>query len=264
MSRPITSTANPLVKELVRLRQHRIRSETGRFLIEGFREIKRALEAGVKLEKLCIAPTLFLGPNEETLVHAAETAGCRIVELGEAAFRKVADRDRPEGLLAVASVFTTSLAGISADGWFLVVESIERPGNLGTMLRTADAAGVGGVIVCDPTTDLFHPKVVRASLGCLFTVKLAVAPGHEVRRWLVDQHVRILATSPAATRLHWEVSYRGKVAIVIGGEQHGLSADWLAAADEKVRIPMAGSADSLNAAAATAILLFEAVRDRSS
>ena len=145
----------------------------------------------------------------------------------------------------------------------LVVEAIEKPGNLGTILRSADAAGVDGLIVCDPVTDLFNPNVVRASTGVLFSVPVVIADSEAVRAWLGSKKIRSVATTPAATDLYTEVDLNGPLAIVMGSEQYGLSDAWLAEADQTVRIPMAGQADSLNVAMATIITLFEAVRQRS-
>ena len=145
----------------------------------------------------------------------------------------------------------------------LVVESIEKPGNLGTMLRTADAAGVAAVVVTDPTTDPFNPNVVRASLGCLFTVSLAIAPTNEAINWLRAAGVRTLATTPDTDTTLWESDMTGAVALVVGSEQYGLSSEWLEGSDERLRIPMEGDADSLNAAMAAGVALFEAVRQRS-
>lgn len=259
---PITSLANPQVKALVRLRERRERDRTGRFVIEGYRELTRAVEAGVGFDTLYACRSLFLGGNEPDLLAAA---GAPVVELGEAAFRKVSYRDRPEGLAAVARQFPTDLARLDLSGapLLLVVESIEKPGNLGTMLRTADAAGAAGVVVCDPTTDPFNPNVVRASLGTLFTVALAIASTAETIRHLRAGGVRTVATTPHTSRLLWESDLSGPCAIVIGSEQYGLSDAWLRAAGDRVRIPMAGHADSLNAAMAAGIALFEAVRQRS-
>jgi TrmH family RNA methyltransferase len=144
----------------------------------------------------------------------------------------------------------------------LVVEAIEKPGNLGTILRSADAAGVDALIVCDPVTDLFNPNVVRASTGVLFSVPVIIAESREVRAWLKEHGVRAVATTPSATALHTDTNLTGPLAIVMGSEQYGLSDFWLAEADERVRIPMAGQADSLNVAMATIITLFEAVRQR--
>lgn len=260
----ITSQQNPRVKALVRLRNRRERDRTSRFLIEGYREISRALERGVTIESMYTCPALYLGSNEARLVEWAESQSAETVELGEEAFRKISYRDRPEGLLAVAQQFPTDLEGIDVQptSLFLTVEGIEKPGNLGTMLRTADSAGVSGVIVCDPATDPFNPNVVRASIGCLFSVSLAVTSTPEAIRWCRDRGIRTVATTPDTSLLLWDADLTGPVAIVVGSEQYGLSDRWLGEADEKVRIPMQGSGDSLNAAMAAGVALFEAVRQR--
>jgi TrmH family RNA methyltransferase len=260
---PISSLANPQVKALVRLRERRERDGTGRFLVEGYRELARAVEAGLALETVYACPALFLGGNEPRLLSAAAAP---VVELGEAAFRKVSYRDRPEGLLAVARQFPTGLDRLDLSGapLLLVVEAIEKPGNLGTMLRAADAAGATGVVVCDPTTDPFNPNVVRASLGTLFTVPLAMATSTDTIHHLRAHSVAAVATTPHTSMTLWEADLTGPCAVVIGTEQYGLSDAWLRAARDRVRIPMAGSADSLNAATAAGIALFEAVRQRRS
>jgi TrmH family RNA methyltransferase len=260
----ITSTTNPRVKALVRLRERRERDRTGTFLVEGFRELSRAVESGINLRTVYTCPGLYLGSNEPALVSAAVAAGADVVELAEDPFRKASYRDRPEGLLAVAVQFDVAPTRLDLSGspLLLVVEGIEKPGNLGTMLRTADAAGATGVFVCDPTTDPFNPNVVRASIGTLFTVPLAVADTRAAIRTLREAGVRTVATTPETSLLHWEADLTGPTALVIGSEQYGLSDAWLRAADERVRIPMAGRADSLNAAMAAGIVLFEAVRQR--
>ncbi len=260
----ITSTQNPTVKDLVRLRKRRERDATGLFLIEGYRELRRALEADIDLTHLYYCPDLFLGGNEPALLDLAASRGARLIEMAEAPFRKVSYRDRPEGLIAKARQFPVDLQRLVLPDHplVLVVESIEKPGNLGTMLRTADAAGADAVIVCDPTTDPFNPNVVRASIGCLFTVPLAVADTQSTVHSLRDREIRSFASTPSTNRLYWEADYRVGSAIVVGSEQYGLSDAWLQGADERIRIPMAGDADSLNAAMAAGILLFEAVRQR--
>ncbi len=260
----ITSLQNERVKELVRLRDRRHRDATSRFVIEGYREIVRARQAAVDIETLFVCPALFLGPNEEALISAASAEGTEVVELAEAPFRKASYRDRPEGLLAVAPHFPTGLTDLEpgTSPLLLVAESIEKPGNLGTMLRTADAVGVDALVVADPTTDPFNPNVVRASTGTLFTVPLAVAATPETIEWLRRQGVAIVATTPDSSTTLWEVDMRGPVAVVVGAEQYGLSALWLDEADVRVRIPMAGTADSLNAAMAAGVVLFEAARQR--
>lgn len=261
---PITSLANERIKRLVRLRNRRERDRSGEFLVEGYREVRRALEAGVESSELYVCPELYLGGNEPALVGHAEAAGATVIQVAEAPFRKASYRDRPEGLLAVARQFDTSLARIPerADALLLVAESIEKPGNLGTMLRTAEAAGAQGVIVCDPTTDPFNPNVVRASLGTLFLVPLAIATSEETIAELRRRGVRSLAATPEADTPHYAADLRGPSALVVGSEQLGLSDAWMEEADERVLIPMPGSMDSLNAAMSAGILLFEAVRQR--
>jgi TrmH family RNA methyltransferase len=263
-SEKITSLQNPRVKLLVKLRDRRDRDETGLFLVEGYREVRRALEKNIRLHELYFCPEWFLGENEPALIEQARQAGAQLFELSKDAFAKCAYRDRPDGLLAVAPQWKRALADLklSPDPFLLVVESIEKPGNLGTILRSADAAGVDGVIVCDAVTDVFNPNVVRSSTGVLFSVPIVVAESAAVQSWLVEKGVRIVATTPDTPNIYTQVDLRGPLAIVMGSEQFGLSDFWLKESNLLVRIPMAGQADSLNVALATIITLFEAVRQR--
>ena len=277
----ITRLQNPRVKQLVKLRDRRPRDETGVFLVEGYREIRRALEKGVALQEIYFSPDWFLGENEPALIAQAQAAGATACELTKDVFAKVAYRERPDGLLAVAPQWRRALGDLdhlfgaerdrAADSptgkiakapFLLVVEAIEKPGNLGTILRSADAAGCDAVIVCDPVTDIFNPNVVRASTGVLFSVPLVVEESTRVHAWLREKGVRSVATTPAAEKIYSEVDLRGPLAVVMGSEQYGLSKFWLENCDTPVRIPMAGQADSLNVAMATIITLFEAVRQR--
>ncbi|MEX2043718.1 MAG: RNA methyltransferase [Opitutus sp.] len=290
MIEKISSLQNPRVKQLVKLRDRRPRDEAGVFLVEGYREIRRALEKGVPLRELYFSPGWFLGGNEPALLARAEAAGAGLFELSREAFAKVAYRERPDGLLALAPQWKRTLGDLAisplhanapetthpADGaaappqrpgsrhdpLLLVVEAIEKPGNLGTILRGADAAGCQAVIVCDPVTDIFNPNVVRASTGVLFGMPLVVEESPRVHAWLRTQGVRIVATTPAAETIYSDADLRGPLAVVMGSEQYGLSEFWLKHADLPVRIPMAGQADSLNVAMAAMITLFEAVRQR--
>lgn len=262
----ITSPTNPKVKRLVRLRSRRHRDSEGAFLIEGYRELARAAAAGIRIDEIYVCDRLFLGTNEPELVDRIVASGARRYRLAPDPFRKAAYRDRPEGLLAVAPQFDTGLERIRLrpDPLLLVMEGIEKPGNLGTMLRTADAAGVNAVIVADPTTDPFNPNVVRASLGCVFTVPLAVSTTERTIRWMAEHGIRALVTTPSAPDVYWDSDYSGAGAIVVGSEQYGLSETWLDGRFPTSRIPMGGSADSLNAATAAALVLFEALRQRTS
>jgi TrmH family RNA methyltransferase len=277
----ITSLQNPRVKQLVKLRERRDRDEAGLFLVEGYREIRRALEKGVRPKELYFSPDWFLGENEPALIEQAREAGAQLFELSKDAFAKVAYRERPDGLLVVAPQWKKTLADLDVgrglsptsgdvghkarptDAFYLVVESIEKPGNLGTILRSADAAGCDAVIVCDAVTDIFNPNVVRASTGVLFSVPVVVAESTAVHAWLKAKGIRTAATTPNTTNIYTETDLRGPLAVVMGSEQYGLSEFWMKGADVLVRIPMAGQADSLNVAMATIITLFEAVRQRS-
>lgn len=260
----ITSLQNPRIKNLVRLRDRRARDEQKIFPVEGYRAISRALEKEVPVRELYYSPDWFLGANEQDLIAAAAAAGARLLELTQPVFAKIAYRDRPEGLLAIVSQWATTLDDLALGDppFLLVVESIEKPGNLGTILRSADAAGVDAVIVCDPVTDLFNPNVVRSSTGVLFAVDVAIESSPAVIDWLKAKGVRIVATTPHCETLYTRADLTGPLAIVMGSEQFGLSRTWLEACDLPVRIPMAGQADSLNVAMATLITLFEAVRQR--
>ncbi len=281
----ITSLQNPRVKQLVKLRERRERDAAGLFLVEGYREIRRALEKGVQPKELYFSPDWFLGENEPALIEQARQAGAQLFELSKEAFAKVAYRERPDGLLAVAAQWKRTLEDLNVAGFadpgvlpsgpgsptpattkapfLLVVEAIEKPGNLGTILRSADAAGCDAVIVCDPVTDVFNPNVVRASTGVLFSVPIVVSDSVSVHAWLKAKGIRTAATTPHTTNLYTQTDLRGPLAIVMGSEQYGLSEFWMKGADVLVRIPMAGQADSLNVAMATIITLFEAVRQRS-
>jgi len=262
----ISSLQNPRIKHLVKLRDRRPRDEAGVFLVEGYREIRRALEKGIRLQELYVSPDWFLGENEPSLIDQAELAGAQIFELTKEAFAKVAYRERPDGLLAVAPQWKRALGELRLPElpFILVVEAIEKPGNLGTILRSADAAGCDAVIVCDPVTDIFNPNVVRASTGVLFSVPLVVDESAGVHAWLREKKIRTIATTPSAEKLYTETDLRGPLAVIMGSEQYGLSEFWLKHCDQPVRIPMAGQADSLNVAMATIITLFEAVRQRGS
>ena len=260
----LTSLQNPLVKEVVRLRQRSHRDDSGRLIVEGYRELKRALDNHVPVLELFHCPALYQGKNEPHLVERCRAAGAAVHECTPPVFMKIAYRDRPEGLLALCPQIRRTLADLRlpANPFLVVGEHIEKPGNLGTMLRTSDAAGVDALIVADPCTDLNNPNVVRASIGTLFTVPVAQATTAETIAYLRARGIRSLAASPHATKNYTDVDMTGPIAIVVGAEQYGLSDQWMSRADHLVRIPMLGQADSLNVAAAATILLYEVVRQR--
>lgn len=271
MSFPVlTSLQNPRVKQVVKLRDRAEREQTGLFLIEGYRELLRAVDAGHPVETLFICPSLFLGTNEQALIQRILKKGSLLQECSEAVFRKISYRDRPDGLLGMAPQQHLSLSDLEGKlakqhpPFLVVAEAIEKPGNLGTILRSSDAVGVDGLIVCDRCTDIHNPNVVRASVGTLFTVPVVEAAGRETLSWLRERGISIVAATPSAQKEFTEVDLAGSVAIALGTEQLGLSQMWMQEADIQVRIPMNGVADSLNVAMATTLLLYEVLRQRNS
>ncbi len=260
----LTSLQNPRVKAVVGLRQRSDRDERSEMIIEGYRELKRALDNRHLPKTLFHCPALFMGTNEPALIEQARQSGAEIVECTAPVFGKMSYRDRPEGLLAIAPQVRHALADLHVPEQPLIVvaEAIEKPGNLGTILRTADAAGVHAVIVCDRCTDINNPNVVRSSIGTLFALPVVEASSADTLAWLRARNIKVLAATPHTEFEYYDVDLRGGIAIVVGTEQYGLSDQWMSQADVKVRIPMLGQADSLNVAAATTILLYEAVRQR--
>lgn len=260
----IASLQNAQIKAAVKLRQRSHRDAQDLFIVEGYRELKRALANGCRVKTLFACPKLFLGENEPKLIEQCCQAGAEIVSCAAPVFEKMAYRERPEGLLAILPQIHLKLTEVKLPPrpLLVVAEKIEKPGNLGTILRSADAAGVNAVIVCDRCTDIHNPNVVRASIGTLFTLPVVESSSAEAYAWLRLNKVRILAASPHAEKDYTAVDFRPGTAIVVGAEQYGLSSFWLKKADQKVRIPLRGQADSLNVAAATTILLFEALRQR--
>jgi TrmH family RNA methyltransferase len=188
------------------------------------------------------------------------------MEVATEPFRKMASAPRPDGLLALAPQVRHTLEGYRPrpNGFFLVAEAIEKPANLGAIIRSADGAGADALIVCDPKVDIFNPDVLRASVGTFFTLPLLAAGPKQAHHWCRVHGVLTLAATPQAETLYTNVEMRGPVAIVVGNEQHGLSKEWLCGADVSVRLPMCGQINSLNVAVAAALLLYEVVRQRSS
>jgi TrmH family RNA methyltransferase len=264
----ISSLDNPHVKEVVHLRERNYRDKTSLFLIEGYRETLRAHDGKVAIQKLFICSELFLGENEPELIAKVKSQGAQIIPTTQKVFHKMSYRDRPDGLIAVAKQMRKGLKEL--DEWLkniknpllVIAEAIEKPGNLGTILRSADAAGCDALIVCDKCTDIFNPNVVRASVGTLFTVAVFEATSEETLAYLQKKGIPMLAAMPQAKALYTEVDMKGAVSIAVGTEQLGLSEKMRKGANLQVRIPMLGTADSLNVAMATTLILFEAVRQR--
>jgi RNA methyltransferase, TrmH family len=259
----LTSPANPRVKQLVALRRRRARDESGVTLVEGRAEIELALAAGVRPSALYYCPALGI-PDGDDLAGRARDLGTDVIRMSRPVFEKVSYREGPDGWLAVVPAVQTSLAGVTLGPLPLVLAcaGLEKPGNLGAILRTADAAGVAAVIAADPVTDWGNPNVVRASKGTVFSVQIASATSAEVLAWIGAHGLQLVAATPDATRLVTEADLTGPTVLAVGAEQAGLPAEWLKHANVRVRIPMLGRADSLNVSASTAIITYEAVRQR--
>lgn len=268
----ITSTQNPRIKRVVRLGNRAERDEARQTVVEGVREVSRALAAGIVPVEAYLCPELIDGPEATAaarrLVDLAATSMTELFYVSPPVFEKLAYRGESGGLLLVIAYRPRTPASLvlSPSPFLVVVEEAEKPGNLGAILRTADGAGVDAVLVPDDAggsgTDLQNPNVIRASLGACFSRPLVSAPSGELIGWLRENGIAIVAATPAAAALYTAVDLTGPIAIAVGSEAHGLSRTWLEAADLRVRIPMAGVVDSLNLSAATALMLYEAVRQR--
>ncbi len=256
----ITSPSNPRIKNVVRLttnRRHRDRERLT--VVEGSREVRRCLDAGVIPSEAYLCPEL-IAPDDQDIADRLS----QLFTVPPEIFAKIAVRGDSGGLLLVIPYTETALDDLplSTAPFLVVVEGAEKPGNVGAILRSADAAGVDGLILCAGGTDLHNPNVIRASLGTRFTVPCAEAPTAEVLVWLHQRGIAAVAATPDGAKLYTETDLTGPVAIVTGSEAEGLSEEWLDGADARVTIPMHGVADSLNLATSTTILLYEVVRQR--
>lgn len=260
----ITSLHNPRVLAAVRLRERRHRDQTGLTIVDGAREVARAVGAGVAVEEAFVCPALLRTDDARAALVALEQGRARIWQVTQPVLDKVAFGERTEGLVAVVRIPDASLERLQLprDPLVGVVEAVEKPGNLGAILRSADGAGLDALVAAEPRTDLFNPNVIRASLGTVFTVRLAAASTAGTLAWLRDRGLRIVAARPDAPQLASETDLRGPLAIALGSEAEGLSAAWNAPDVVPVRLPMLGVADSLNVAAAAAVLFYEARRQR--
>lgn len=269
MPEQITSPANPRIKAIAGLRRRRARDQERRTVVEGFEELSLALDSGVVPELLLLCPDLF-GQEERSpaqRLHArARDLGTEVVLASRSAFEKAAYREGPDGVLAVVRTVGSGCAEVLPhlpnDALVLLCEGVEKPGNLGAMLRTADAAGVAAVLAADPVTDWGNPNTVRASKGTVFCVPVTSDSTAATLDALESRGIPVLATTPDTETAHTDVDYRGPVAIAVGAEKTGLSDQVLERAAQRVRIPMVGRANSLNVATSAAIVVYEAVRQR--
>ena len=256
----ITSTQNPRIKHLLLLQQKSsLRKEEGLFVVEGRREVEHCLEAGFKIRTAFVCEEIgdAVPPHPSLKVEELERVSPNVYE-------RIAYRGSTEGIVAVVEARQTSLSDLqlSASPLIVVLESVEKPGNLGAVLRSADAAGADAVVVCDPLTDLYNPNLIRSSIGALFTVPCVACSTEECIAFFREKGIRVLTAQLQDSRLYYDTPMTGPTAIVMGTEATGLTDQWRQAADAHIRIPMLGRLDSLNVSVSAAILLFEAVRQR--
>ena len=260
----ITSPQNTKIKTLKKLDKAAERREQDVFVIEGMRELCLADGAGYEITQLFICEEL-LTESETYNLKQCNLNGTEVFEINKEVYESVAYRGTTEGVIATAKPKTHTLdqLKLSTDPLILVIEGVEKPGNLGAMLRTCDAVGVDAVIVCDTKTDIYNPNAVRSGVGTVFTVQIAVAAADEVINYLREHNITTYAAELTATEFHYEKNFAKPIAIVVGDEASGLSQQWMEAADEHIKIPMLGRIDSLNVSVSAAVLLYEALRQRS-
>ncbi len=256
----INSLENKKIKEIVRLRKANIRKESGLFLIDGKREISAALEAGIKIEEIFYCPDF--SPDDSGLLEGISYESQVVVS--KSVFQKMAYKENPDGFLATAKSINTSLDKIklSKNPLIVILESVEKPGNLGAIIRTAYAAGVDAIIINDNQTDIFNPNVIRASEGLIFNTQIASASIEATINWLKSNHIKSFAAATSASSDYLKSDMSGPTAIVLGSEANGLSDKWLKVVNKKILISMKKGIDSLNVSVSAAIIIFEAVRQR--
>lgn len=256
----ISSLQNPFIKSLVLLQEKaKARKQTGTFLIEGQREISIAIKGGYQIETVLFLPEIC---TEKEAIQLAPNA--EFIEINKEVFQKLAYRDTTEGILAVAKTKSTQLSDLqlSQNPLILVAEAPEKPGNIGALLRTADAANLDAVIIANPKSDLYNPNIVRSSVGCLFTNQIATGSTSEIITFLKEKKINFYcATLQNSNGYHLE-NYTTPTALVVGTEATGLSQEWRDASTQNIIIPMQGEIDSMNVSVAAAILIFEAKRQR--
>jgi TrmH family RNA methyltransferase len=256
----ISSVQNPFIKSLVLLQEKaKARKQTGTFLMEGQREISIAIRGGYQIETVLFLPEICTEKEASQLAPTAE-----LIEINKEVFQKLAYRDTTEGILAVAKTKSTLLSDLqlSENPLILVAEAPEKPGNIGALLRTADAAHLDAVIIANPKSDLYNPNIVRSSVGCLFTNQIATGTTAEIIAFLKEKNIAIYcATLQNSNGYHLE-NYTTPTALVVGTEATGLTQEWRDAATQNIIIPMQGEIDSMNVSVAAAILIFEAKRQR--
>ena len=262
----ITSLQNQSIKRVVKLRDSRTRRESGLIIVEGLRELTMAKNTGICFEELFFCPEFISDRNKNKYIKEISDKGTAVLEVTDKIFEKIAFGHRHEGMLGICRQPKRTLDNLEykKDSLFVVVENIEKPGNLGAIVRTCDGAGIDGVIVCDRSTDIYNPNVIRSSIGTIFCVKVIQSSNQRALTFLKSRKCTIYTTSPYASTPYSQIQFKGACAIVLGSEKKGVSNFWIDNSDIKVAIPMSGQADSLNVSTTAAIVIFEAVRQRKS
>ena len=267
----ITSAQNPKIKDLLALQEKsKERRKKGLFVVEGRRELEHCIEAGYEPHTLFVCHEIISDKDFDKILGVIEENFCgtriNIVEISRDLYDKVAYRGGTEGVIAElhCKEMTLDALKLKENPLVVVLESVEKPGNLGAVLRSADASGVDAVIVCDPLTDMYNPNLIRSSIGAIFTVPAATATSEETIKWLKDKGIKIYTAQLQDSEWYYDTDMKGGTAIVMGTEATGLTTVWRKAADAHIKIPMLGKLDSLNVSVSAAILMFEAVRQRNS
>jgi RNA methyltransferase, TrmH family len=259
----ISSSANPLVKRIRLLAERKHRRREGAFVVQGIQPVWQAVEAGADIEVLVVAPDLLRPPAARAMVIQEEERGTRVARVTSELFTRIADRDGPAGLAAIVRARPIPLAalGVPARALFVALDEPGNPGNVGTIIRTASAVGAAGVILTGAATDPYDPVAVKASMGALFEVPVAAAASaQEFLDWLASHQVTVAAASARGDRSMWEAEFPAPLALLLGSEGEGLPDSLLDRAALHVRIPMVGTAESLNLAVAAGVLLYEVRR----
>jgi len=264
MVKMISSLQNPLIKNLLLLQEKpRERKEQNLIVIEGVREIGLALAAGWIVSELFYCNELISDDDLNKMI-ALSTSPLNLTEVPKTIYNRIAYRKDHGGAIALANprrLLFNDLK-LKTSPLLLVLESVEKPGNLGALLRTADAANLDAVIICDPQTDIYNPNAIRSSIGCIFTMPVVTSTTSETIEWFKSKNIRTFSTALTATSFYHETDLSGPTAIIMGSEAYGLSQEWLDKADELIKIPMNGKIDSMNVSASAAIVIFEALRQR--
>lgn len=260
----ITSLQNPRVKDAVRLRDRRHREKQGRIVIDGLRELGRAIDGGLTLVEAFVCPALCQTAHARQLLARLTESGAEVLEVSGSVFEKLAFGHRTEGILGVAAMPRPTIGQLAlpSEPLVAVLEGVEKPGNVGAVLRSADGAGLNAVVLADPRTDLYNPAAIRASLGTVFTIPVCAATAAETVDWLRRQELAVYAARVDAAAAYTQVDFRRPAAIVLGSEAEGLTGAWSGLGITGIRLPMLGAADSLNVSATAAVLFYEARRQR--